>query len=141
MEEDLRPRLIPVPPEEAERRALGGFGLGLGILLLVFAWRARAHGHSPAALAVLACASALLSRVRPSAFGPLYRVWMPAAAVLARANLWLVCGILYYLVVTPYGLLLRALGLSPLALKLREKDSYWEEKPPRDPVESSRNIF
>lgn len=141
MEEDLRPRLIPAAPGEAERRALGGFGLGLGILLSVLAWRAHAHGRSPAVLAGLAAASALLSRVRPSAFGPLYRLWMPVVAVLARASTWLVCAILYYLVVTPYGLLLRAAGLSPLALALREKDSYWEEKAPRDPVESSRNIF
>ena len=141
MEEDLRPRLIPAPPEEAERRALGGFGLGLGILLLVLAWRARAHGRAPEAFIGLAAVSALMSRLRPSALRPLYRAWMPVVAVLARANLWVVCAILYYLVVTPYGLILRAAGLSPLALKLREKDSYWEEKPARDPVESTSRIF
>ncbi len=141
MEEDLRPRLIPVAAAELEARALRGFGLGLGVLALIFAWRAHSHGRSPAILIALGAASMLLSRVRPSLFGPLYRVWMPVVGVLARVNLWLVCGILYYLVVTPYGLFLRAVGLSPLALKLREKDSYWEEKPARDPVESTRNIF
>jgi len=141
MEEDLRPRLIPASPEDAERRALRGFGLGLGIILFIFAWRAHAHGRSPSALAALGIASMLLSRAKPAAFGPLYRLWMPIVGVLARVNLWLVCAILYYLVVTPYGLFLRALGLSPLALKLRDKDSYWEEMPARDPVESSRHIF
>ncbi|MEQ1919129.1 MAG: hypothetical protein ABL955_08025 [Elusimicrobiota bacterium] len=141
MEEDLRPRLIPISPEDLERRALRGFGLGLGILLFILAWRAHAQGRSASAFAVLSVVSLLLSRAKPAAFGPLYRLWMPVVGVLARVNLWLVCAILYYLVVTPYGLLLRGLGLSPLALKLRDKDSYWEVKPARDPVESSRHIF
>jgi len=141
MEEDLRPRLSPLPPGERERRALRGFGIGLGIVLLVFAWRARGDAESSGMIAGLAAASVLLALARPSAFGPAYRLWMPVARFLARVNLRLVCGILYYLVVTPNGLLLRALGLRPLELKLRGKDSYWEEKPPSDPVESTRRIF
>lgn len=140
MEEDLRPRLIPISPEDSERRVLRGFGLGLGILLFFFAWRAL-HGGSPAVFAALGTASIALALAWPAAFKPAYRLWMPVVRVLARVNLWLVCATLYYLVVTPYGLFLRALGLSPLALKLRDKDSYWEEKPARDPVESSRHIF
>lgn len=140
MEEDLRPRLIPRSPEAVERRALRGFGIGLGLILFFLAWRGRAQGR-PDLLAALGGASLALAATWPRFFGPVYRVWMPVAGVLARVNLWLLCAILYYLVVTPYGLFLRALGLSPLALKLREKDSYWEEKPARDPVESSRHIY
>jgi hypothetical protein len=136
MEEDLSPRLIPVPPEELERRALRGFGLGLGALVIVFALRAHRHAFAAVGAAALGLAVA-----RPLFFKPLYRLWMPVVAVLARVNLWLLCGILYYLVVTPYALLLRAFGLRPLELRLREKDSYWDEKPPRDPVESVKNIF
>lgn len=141
MEKDLRPRLNPRPPGESEARLLRGFGLGLGILFFIVAWRMRTAANVAVVLASIGLASALLSRVRPSLFGPLFRLWMPVVGVLARVNLWLVCGFLYYFVVTPYGLFLRALGLSPLALKLREKDSYWEEKPARDPVESTRHIF
>lgn len=136
MEEDLLPRLTPVPALERETRALRGFGVGLGLLLFFLAWR-----EHRLALAGFGAASVLLALARPLSFGPAYGLWMPVARLLARANLWLVCGLLYYFVVTPYGLLLRALGFSPLALKLREKDSYWEEKPARDPDESSRRMF
>lgn len=136
MDEDLLPRLTPEPAAARERRALRGFGVGLGLALLLLAWRG-----GRASLAALGAASALLALARPACFAAPYALWMPVARALARANLWLVCGLLYYLVVTPYGLLLRALGLRPLELALREKDSYWEEKPPRDPVESSRRIF
>lgn len=136
MEEDLLPRLIPEPAGARERRAWRGFGVGVGLLLLYFAWRGRSLP-----LAGLGAAGVVLALARPESFAPPYALWLPVARALARANLWLVCGLLYYLVVTPYGLLLRALGLRPLELGLREKDSYWEEKPPRDPVESTRRIF
>ncbi len=138
MEEDLRPRLIPVSPGDIERRALRGFGIGLGLVLFFFTW--RGHGR-PDVLAALGGASLALAVVLPRFFGPLFRLWMPVAGVLARVNLWLLCGILYYLVVTPWGLLLRALGLRPLELSLRTGDSYWVEKPARDPAESARRIF
>lgn len=136
MEEDLLPRLTPEPEGARERRAWRGFGLGVGLLLLFFAWR----GRSPA-LAGLGAAGVLLALARPESFAPAYALWMPVARALARANARLACALIYFLVVAPYGLLLRALGLRPLELALREKESYWEEKPPRDPVESSRRIF
>lgn len=141
MENDLRPRLIPAAPEELERRALRGFGTGFGILLLIVAWRLRGRPPAAASLAAAAAACFALASWRPALLRPAYRAWMPVVGVLAKVNLWLICGILYYLVVTPYGLLLRALGFAPLETRLREKDSYWEEKPPRDPAESARSIF
>ncbi len=140
MENDLRPRLNPALPEERERKNLRGFGVGLGLILFFFAWKGRAHGHA-APLASVGALSLLLAGLRPGVFRPLYRAWMPVVGVLARVNLWLLCAILYYLVVTPYGLLLRAFGLRPLDLRLRSADSYWVEVPARDPAESARSIF
>lgn len=137
MEEEAR-RLIPVPREDRERRALRGFGIGLGLILLYFAWRGR---WRPDILANLGGMCLALVATAPHLFRPLFRVWMPVVGVLARVNLWLVCGILYYLVVTPWGLFLRALGLRPLELRLRTGDSYWEVVPARDPAESARRIF
>lgn len=136
MEEDLRARLTPVDPAAERRRLLRGFGVGLGAILLFFAWRQR----SPA-LAAGAGASWLLAAVFPAAFGPVYSLWMPVVGVLARLNIWLVCGFLYYVVITPYALLLRLCGKRLLELGLREGDSYWKEKPARDPAESARRAY
>lgn len=141
MENDLRPRLISVSPELEKRRALRGFGCGLGLILFYFAWRAYARGNAPIPLAALGLTSLVLAGVWPAFFGPVFRLWMPVVGVLARINLWLLCGILYYGVVTPWSLFIRLLGFHPLELALGEKDSYWEEKEPRDPAESSRRIF
>ncbi len=140
MENDLQPRLIPVDAAEAERLALRGFGVGLAILFFLVEWRTRARGGATMSFAWAGGACLALALAWPRLFRPIYRVWMPVVGVLARINLWLICGILYYLVVTPYGLFLRLLGFAPLELKLREKDSYWVEKPERDPAESARSI-
>ncbi|MDX6770532.1 MAG: hypothetical protein SF051_13440 [Elusimicrobiota bacterium] len=141
MEDDLRARLNPESPEDARRRALRGFGVGLGVILSYFAFRAWRRDGSPLPLAAAAVLSWALAASWPAAFGPVYTPWMKVVGVLARVNLWLICGFLYYLVITPYGLLLRLFGVRPLETKLRVKDSYWEDKPPRDPAESARRQF
>lgn len=141
MEDDLRARLVAELPEEARRRALRGFGVGLGAIITFFAWRSwRRHDAVPL-WAYAGLLSWALAALRPGAFGPVYDRWMPVVGVLAKVNLWLICGFLYYVIMTPYALLLRAFGVRPLALGLREKASYWEEKPPRDPAESARRLF
>lgn len=141
MEDDLRPRLAAELPGELRRRALRGFGIGLGAIILFFAWRSWRHHGAVPAWAALSPLSWAFAAFFPRAFGPVYDVWMPVVGVLAKINLWLICGILYYVIMTPYAVVLRLFGVRPLAFGLREKSSYWEEKPPRDPAESARSPF
>ncbi len=141
MEDEIRPRLIAELPGEARKRALRGFGIGLGAILFYFAFRAWRNDSSPLPFAVTAAVSWAFAAFWPAFFGPIYTPWMKVVAVLARINIWLVCGLLYYGVITPYAVLLRLFGVRPLELGLREKDSYWDEKPPRDPAESARRSF
>lgn len=141
MEDDLQPRLAAELPGEARRRALRGFGIGLGAVILFFAWRSSRGAEAWPAWTAAAPVSWALAALFPSAFGPVYGPWMRVVAVLARVNLWLVCGLLYYAVITPYSAVLRACGARPLELGLRERDSYWDEKPPRDPAESAERPF
>lgn len=141
MEDDLRPRLVAELPGEARRRALRGFGIGLGAVLTFFAWRSWRHSGVVPAWSALAPLSWALAALFPAAFAPVYDPWMKVVGVLARINLWLICGVLYYLVITPYALLIRVFGVRPLPLGLRERDSYWEVKEPRDPAVSAREPF
>lgn len=141
MEDDLRPRLVAELPGEARKRALRGFGIGLGAVLTFFAWRSWRHSGVVPAWSALVPLSWALAAVFPRALGPVYTPWMKVVAVLAKLNLWLVCGILYYGILTPYALVLRACGVRPLALGRLERDSYWEVKEPRDPAVSAREPF
>ena len=83
----------------------------------------------------------MMALLRPDAFRPFYRAWMPAARLLARANTAVVCAILYYLVLTPYALFARAVGARFLEREPKGKDGYWNVLQKRDPAESSRRQF
>ena len=124
------------------RLAYRGFGTGLALFLCLFAflsWRKAGvawHWELP-----VAAVSALLAWLAPQAFGPIYRVWMPVALFLGRVNTKILMGIIYYLVISPYALLLRAFGLRPLDMGQKKRETYWTTKQPRDAAISLRRQF
>jgi len=99
-------------------------------------------GVRPWSLAVgaafLICALAF-----PSALAPLNRLWLRFGLLLHKIVSPIVLGIMFYLVITPTGLLMRGLGKDPLRLKLdRQSSSYWIERvPPGPPPESMNDQF
>lgn len=130
MDEGIRAGLKGLDPA-ARRKALRGFGVGLGVLLWIFAALAWRKGSPKASWELAAGAlSMLLGLAAPGAFAPLYAAWMPVALFLGRVNTKLLLGLLYYLVITPYGLALRLLGVKLLDETLRDADSYWQPKEP-----------
>ncbi|QXD16338.1 DUF4407 domain-containing protein [Rhodocaloribacter litoris] len=123
---------------EAGDRQVRAFGWLVGgvlvALALGLAWR---RGWTPGALPVgLGVAGAVLALggwLAPRLFRPLYRAWMGLALVLGFVMTRVVLTLVFYLVVTPIGLLLRLFGRDPLQ---RRRDpaasSYWIEKTYRD---------
>jgi len=60
---------------------------------------------------------------------PFYKGWMSIAIFLSYFMSRLILIILFYLVITPLGLILRLFGKDFLELKIeREKKSYWNKK-------------
>ncbi len=86
------------------------------------------------ALAV-AGAFAGLALAAPKVLAPANRLWHRFGLLLGRLVNPLVMGLLFYLVVTPTGLIMRAFGKDPLRLA-REPDaaSYWIERTPPGPA-------
>lgn len=94
--------------------------LALGALLL---WRE----HSiPAAIAGGLSASLLLGAfIRPTALEPVHRGWMALALQISKVTNPIFLGVVYYLVLTPTGLVMRALGRRPIVHEPDENGSYW----------------
>jgi len=62
----------------------------------------------------------------PAVLAPLNRVWFRLGRVLHRVVNPLVMGVLFFVVITPIGLLMRLFGERPLPLEFdREATSYW----------------
>lgn len=91
----------------------------------------------------LALVFLVVALVRPRFLAPLNRFWVWTGLVLHRVVNPLVLGALFFVVVTPMSLLMRALGKDPLRLRFdRAAGSYWIERHPPGPApDSMRNQF
>jgi hypothetical protein len=65
---------------------------------------------------------------------PIYVGWMTFAFALGWVNTRLILGIVFYLIFTPAGLVMRLLGKDPLGLRLeRQTSTYWIKRKPQTP--------
>ncbi len=118
--------------EDTREQKLRGFGTGLSVVLAVFALLAHhKHGRAAPSYAVASTACAVLTWLAPASFGHLYGPWMKAAGWLAEINTFLITGFIYFVIITPYALILRMTGRDPLAREGVRPDTDWltREKP------------
>jgi len=68
----------------------------------------------------------------PGLLGPLYWAWMKFAFALGWFNTRLFLGIIFYLIITPVGLVMRLFRNDTLRLKFdRSASSYWTLRDPK----------
>jgi hypothetical protein len=133
---------------DVSRPALRRFGRSVGLVLAgigaVVLWRRDwAMTPLPGALLGVGAALVLLGLAAPVLLRPVYRVWMGLAVVLGYVMTRVLLTLVFFLVVTPIGLLRRALGHDTMR---RRRDpaasTYWIEKPPvEDPRRAMERTF
>jgi hypothetical protein len=64
----------------------------------------------------------------PTQLGPVERAWMGLAQALSKVTTPIVMGVMYLVVLTPVGIIRRAVGGNPLEHR-RQGDSYWQSRP------------
>jgi hypothetical protein len=65
---------------------------------------------------------------------PIYVGWMTFAFALGWVNTRLILGLVFYLIFTPAGLVMKLLGKDPLGLRFdRQATTYWLKRVPQDP--------
>lgn len=83
---------------------------------------------------VIAAAFALAALLFPRTLTRLNRAWTRFGLLLHKIVSPIVLGFLFYIVVTPLGLLMRLLGKDPLRLRWdRQSSTYWIERTPPGP--------
>ena len=70
----------------------------------------------------------ILGLVNSKLLTPLNKIWFKFGLFLGKLVSPLIMGIIFFLVVTPIGLIMRILGKDLLNLKFNSKKSYWIEK-------------
>lgn len=82
----------------------------------------------------------LLATLVPQVLAPANRLWTRFGLLLHNIVSPLALGILFFLVVTPTGLLMRLFGKDPLRLRFDPAaDSYWIKRDPPGPAADSLN--
>lgn len=143
MDEGIRARLgLPADPGKGRaQRELRAFGLGLAVFLSLLAVLSLRKGGAAAPWELaLAATAAALAAWRPRLLEPVYKPWMKAAGVIGKFNTTLVMALAYYLVLTPYGMVIRFLGRDLLDERFRDRGSYWRTKPTPE-MDSYKNQF
>ena len=118
---------IPARLSVAEGRR---FALTVGGAFLVLAAVAWWRGRLPA-LAVFATIGVLLvlaGLAVPTRLGPVLRGWMALAHGLSRITTPIFLGVIFFLVLTPIGWLMRLFGRRPLA-RPAAAPSFWVPRP------------
>lgn len=119
-----------------DRRALRSFGLMSGGIVavlfgLLLPWLfSHAIPRWPWIVAGVLGAGGLLV---PMALAPVYRVWMAFGMVMGAINTRLILGLFFYVVVTPFGILMRLFGWDPMRRRSAGADSYRVTKSAKTP--------
>ena len=128
--------------------AQGGSDRGFGIVF-AFVFAAAGlfpllDGRPPRGWACgVAGALLAVAFLKPALLAPFNRVWFKFGLLLQRVVNPLVMALIYFAVVTPTGLVLRALGKDPLRLRYDpDAESYWIRRDPPGPERGSmKNQF
>ncbi|HEX6575678.1 MAG TPA: SxtJ family membrane protein [Gemmatimonadaceae bacterium] len=109
------------------------FGLTVGIAFLVIAlislW--RGHDLAPKIFGAFAAILIVAALVAPRALERVDAAWMKLAHAISRVTTPVFMSIVYFVVLTPIGILRRRIGRNPMVHEA-DNGSYWITRPPKD---------
>ncbi|MCF7957047.1 MAG: hypothetical protein K9M57_01225 [Phycisphaerae bacterium] len=109
-------------------------GLAFGILGGVLFWKEK---ESYIYFVILSTVLIGGGFVFPNVLKPLHKAWMLLAIIMGGIMTRVVCCLLFYLMVTPIGIVARLFGKDLLDMRIdKESESYWNPKD-RDQVDKS----
>jgi hypothetical protein len=115
-------------------RAEKEFGLVVGgVFVLLGSWWLYRGRFLTAAyvLTISGAALILFGVVAPRLLVIPRRLWMKLAEVMAFVSSRIILAIVFFLVLTPIGLVKRAMGWDPLQRRAALRDSFWQPYPER----------
>ena len=112
---------------KSEKSDLRKFGITIGVILLIIAgflfWKEKESFQILLTFGVTLC---ILGIAIPIILKPIYWVWMIFATILGWIMTRVILSLLFYIIFTPIGLILRFFGKQFLELRWdKSKESYW----------------
>ena len=113
---------------EPTKKDLLTFTIIWSVILLFIAFYPLKSGNEMRIWALsLAIAFLVLSFI-PVLFVPIYKLWVKIGGLIGKINSYIILNFLFFLIITPMGLVVRVFGKDLLNKKIdKECDSYWNE--------------
>ena len=116
------------------------FGIVFCIVFLIIAFYPIINGETARIWSIIvSLIFLLLGLINSKLLTPLNRVWFKFGLFIGKIISPLIMGIIFFLVVTPIGILMRILNKDLINLKFNNNKSYWIEK--TDPKSKMKNQF
>ena len=112
---------------QIKKTDLRKFGITMGFILLIIAgllfWKENESFHVFLTIGIILCS---LSIALPIILKPIFWIWMICAILIQWIITRIILSLIYYLIITPVGLIGRLLGKQFLELKWNSNNStYW----------------
>ena len=105
------------------------FGIVFSIVFLIIAiWPILNQNDIRIWSIIISFIFLILGLINSKFLSPLNKVWFKFGLILGSLIAPIVMGIVFFFVVTPTGLIMKALGKDILALKRNKNNTYWLEK-------------
>lgn len=113
-----------------DKKSLRKFGITMGIAFLVITLLIFIrHRHSVVPTSIVSVLLFIFAFLFPLILKPVYIFWMKLAFVLGWINTRLILIVIFYILFTPVGLIMRLLRVDLLDRKIeKNKDSYWKKR-------------
>ena len=105
-----------------------GFVVGTAFLLIAAVSLWRGHEIPPMVLGGIGGALWLGGLLVPGHMGPVYNAWMGFAQALSKVTTPIFMSIVYLIVLTPAGLVMRLFGRRPMTAKVEDDGGFWAHK-------------
>ena len=112
---------------KSEKSDLRKFGITIGIILMIIAgflfWKEK---ESYQIFLTVGTILFVLGILVPAVLKPIYWIWMIFATILGWVMTRVILSLLFYIIITPIGLISRFFGKQFLELRWdKSKESYW----------------
>jgi len=108
-----------------EKRDIRLVFLVFSTLFSLIAWKNYPSNLSYTLLSVAGLLTLMLT-FYPLGLRHIYRVWVKVAHFIGQVNTQILLTLIFYLVFTPYGVVMRLFGRDTMQRKLKSAGTYWE---------------